>query len=715
MVFTKISSLFKTQWKLLRDAFDNENHERRVQQRQEKRRSKQQRKAARRAAREARRARRKQRHTQHLQAVVGEALDDKERSIPSFGPRGKLLEVLAVPLDLASSSELTKVAVGNESSEPSVGQQDVSRPLQIASPLCIATKSAVADTTVTTEAKAKEDLPQLPMELAQRKFYDSLGGYSTVDEEDDEILPVFLGSCRYTCDSKLPTNYKAVDIKRAVAFTQNLESVAYKALKEEETIDANDLVSLEVLPPPALQRRPSSLFKCSEVVEMGPEDEMIDQHGSGMFDSYNNVEKESQGQFCSTSELNGAVNENKEEAVVKNSIQTNLNEEMLLRMSTVLGALKTIEPPRILEILDENVQKIASPWFSKDKLFDDNSFKTESDRVLECLDVVYEVKIELTKVSEDANTLDQDEINAKKESLYSAHEVMPVQNSSTSDSYSSLIRPHTSLPETYCLGTVDEYGGSIYQSLRAREHRYHVTEDIFAKQQSVRPRMRAVLVDWLIEVHQRFELEAQTLFLTVNYVDRYLAQESVIPQRFQLVGVAALLIASKFEEIYPCDMNDLLYICERSYSKTDLIDCERDLLNVFKFNLAVPSVSTFLGFYLEHFDEDDKIIEQLANYFAECSLLDFTFSATYEPSIVACACLLAANCYVENQSPSLVWNYRLVEITGYAVEAIVPCTQDLSSILIQPTELTAVATKYSGNEFGKVADLLLDDLEGLLC
>ncbi|CAH0478179.1 unnamed protein product [Peronospora belbahrii] len=410
-----------------------------------------------------------------------------------------------------------------------------------------------------------------------------------------------------------------------------------------------------------------------------------------------------------------AVNENKEEAVVKNSIQTNLNEEMLLRMSTVLGALKTIEPPRILEILDENVQKIASPWFSKDKLFDDNSFKTESDRVLECLDVVYEVKIELTKVSEDANTLDQDEINAKKESLYSAHEVMPVQNSSTSDSYSSLIRPHTSLPETYCLGTVDEYGGSIYQSLRAREHRYHVTEDIFAKQQSVRPRMRAVLVDWLIEVHQRFELEAQTLFLTVNYVDRYLAQESVIPQRFQLVGVAALLIASKFEEIYPCDMNDLLYICERSYSKTDLIDCERDLLNVFKFNLAVPSVSTFLGFYLEHFDEDDKIIEQLANYFAECSLLDFTFSATYEPSIVACACLLAANCYVENQSPSLVWNYRLVEITGYAVEAIVPCTQDLSSILIQPTELTAVATKYSGNEFGKVADLLLDDLEGLLC
>ncbi|CAI5734881.1 unnamed protein product [Peronospora destructor] len=278
----------------------------------------------------------------------------------------------------------------------------------------------------------------------------------------------------------------------------------------------------------------------------------------------------------------------------------------------------------------------------------------------------------------------------------------------------SLVQSCIPPPGIYSPGTVDEYTCSIYESLRTREHRYHVTEDIFAKQRSVRPKMRAVLVDWLVEVHQRFELEAQTLYLTINYVDRYLAQVSVNSQRFQLVGVAALLIASKFEEIYPCDMEDLLYICERSYSKTDLVDCERDLLNVFKFNLAVPSVSSFLGYFLEHFEEDDKFIGQLANYFAECSLLDFTFGATYEPSIVASACLLAAYCYIENQAPSHVWNYRLVELTGYAVEAIVPCTQDLSPILIQPTELTAIATKYSGIEFGEVGCLLLDDLEVLL-
>ncbi|EEY66597.1 cyclin-like protein [Phytophthora infestans T30-4] len=270
-------------------------------------------------------------------------------------------------------------------------------------------------------------------------------------------------------------------------------------------------------------------------------------------------------------------------------------------------------------------------------------------------------------------------------------------------------------PGIYSPGTVDEYACSIYESLRAREHRYHVTENIFAKQQSVSPKMRSVLVDWLVEVHQRFELEAPTLFLTINYIDRYMAQTSVKSQRFQLVGVAALLIASKFEEIYPCDMDDLLYICERSYVKADLVDCERDLLNVFKFNLAVPSVSSFLGYYLEHFEEDDDLISQLASYFAECSLLDFTFGATYDSSVIACACLLAAYCYIENQTPSLVWNSRLVELTGYTVEAIVPCAQDLWSLLTQPSELAAVATKYSAKELGEVAHLPLEDLEMLLC
>lgn len=105
---------------------------------------------------------------------------------------------------------------------------------------------------------------------------------------------------------------------------------------------------------------------------------------------------------------------------------------------------------------------------------------------------------------------------------------------------SSTVESDGSAP--YCPGIIDEYACEIYANLRARESRYHVTSDYFAVQPSVRPKMRAVLVDWLIEVHQRFELEPQTLFLTVNYIDRYLSCVPVRSQRLQLVGVAALLV-----------------------------------------------------------------------------------------------------------------------------------------------------------------------------
>jgi len=62
--------------------------------------------------------------------------------------------------------------------------------------------------------------------------------------------------------------------------------------------------------------------------------------------------------------------------------------------------------------------------------------------------------------------------------------------------------------------------------------------------------MRGILVDWVIEVHLRFRLLPETLFLTINIIDRYLEKTIMERVRLQLVAVAALLIASKYEEIY---------------------------------------------------------------------------------------------------------------------------------------------------------------------
>ena len=87
--------------------------------------------------------------------------------------------------------------------------------------------------------------------------------------------------------------------------------------------------------------------------------------------------------------------------------------------------------------------------------------------------------------------------------------------------------------------------------------------------------MRGILVDWIIEVHLRFKLLPETLFLTVNLIDRFLEKTEIMRTRLQLVAVSALLIASKYEEIYVPELKDFVFISDNAYTKEEIIDMER--------------------------------------------------------------------------------------------------------------------------------------------
>ena len=78
--------------------------------------------------------------------------------------------------------------------------------------------------------------------------------------------------------------------------------------------------------------------------------------------------------------------------------------------------------------------------------------------------------------------------------------------------------------------------------------------------------MRAILVDWLVEVADEYKLLPQTLYLTINYIDRFLSVMSVLRGKLQLVGTACMLIASKFEEIYPPEVSEFVYITDDTYT-----------------------------------------------------------------------------------------------------------------------------------------------------
>ncbi len=106
--------------------------------------------------------------------------------------------------------------------------------------------------------------------------------------------------------------------------------------------------------------------------------------------------------------------------------------------------------------------------------------------------------------------------------------------------------------------------------------------------------MRAILIDWLIEVHLKFKLLPETLFLTVNIIDRYLEKEQVQRTKLQLVGVTSMLIASKYEEIYAPEVRDFVYITDKAYSKEEILKMEFKIITALDFNLTFASSYRFI-------------------------------------------------------------------------------------------------------------------------
>jgi cyclin-A len=108
-------------------------------------------------------------------------------------------------------------------------------------------------------------------------------------------------------------------------------------------------------------------------------------------------------------------------------------------------------------------------------------------------------------------------------------------------------------------------------------------------QQRITSHMRAVLVDWLIEVSDEFKLVTETLYLTVSYIDRFLSVQSIDNSEFQLLGVACMCIASKYEEIHPPQMERFSYITDHVCTVDDISEAEAEVLQALQFRLATPT------------------------------------------------------------------------------------------------------------------------------
>ncbi|KAL0009463.1 hypothetical protein SO802_010965 [Lithocarpus litseifolius] len=217
---------------------------------------------------------------------------------------------------------------------------------------------------------------------------------------------------------------------------------------------------------------------------------------------------------------------------------------------------------------------------------------------------------------------------------------------------------------------VAEYVDEIYQYYWVTEAQNPSMENYMSIQTDITAHMRGILINWLIEVHFKFDLMQETLYLMVTLLDRYLSQASVKKNEMQLVGLTALLLASKYEDFWHPRVKDLISISAESYTRDQMLAMERLILKQLKFRLNVATPYVFMLRFLKAAQSDSKL-EHLAFYLIELCLVEHE-SLKFKPSLLCASALYVARCTL-HMTPA--WTPLLCKHARYEESQLRDCAQ----------------------------------------
>ncbi|KAI9886425.1 MAG: hypothetical protein M1823_001743 [Watsoniomyces obsoletus] len=246
---------------------------------------------------------------------------------------------------------------------------------------------------------------------------------------------------------------------------------------------------------------------------------------------------------------------------------------------------------------------------------------------------------------------------------------------------------------------VAEYAVEIFEYLRVLEDKTMPNAEYMDHQPELEWKMRGILVDWLIEVHTRFMLLPETLFLAVNIVDRFLSLKVVQLDKFQLVGVTALFIASKYEEVLTPHVGNFRHVADDGFTIDEILATERYMLGALNYDLSYPNPMNFLR-RITKADNYDIRTRTLGKYLMEISLLDHRFME-YRPSHIASTAMFLARIILERGE----WDATLAHYAGYTTKDMEPCFNLMVAYLAQPVAHEAFFKKYASKKFLKASIL----------
>ena len=252
-----------------------------------------------------------------------------------------------------------------------------------------------------------------------------------------------------------------------------------------------------------------------------------------------------------------------------------------------------------------------------------------------------------------------------------------------------------------------QYAAEIYANYHRVEESYRAPSNYMDNQPEVTPWMRGVLVDWLVEVHLKFKLMPETLYITVNIIDRFLATRTVKRKELQLTGVAAMFLASKYEEIWAPEVRDFVYICDKAYTRKQIVEMEKNIVIALKFKVTFPTSYHFAARYMKAANSTDKEFAHLCQFLIELALPQYEMLSSSSSEVAAAAVMLALKMTDRVGADGSVWPDACEKHSGYGLRRLEPIAAEIQALVskaAQPdADLKAVYKKFSSAKFSEVA------------
>ncbi|XP_064488537.1 G2/mitotic-specific cyclin-B-like [Ornithodoros turicata] len=313
----------------------------------------------------------------------------------------------------------------------------------------------------------------------------------------------------------------------------------------------------------------------------------------------------------------------------------------------------------------------------------------------------------ITQRESSAKPISKDNRHDSADSIPSTSKV-PVEKVDTRptepQSYSTAVLPaevtDIDAPDRGNVQLCSQYAKDVHKYLSELELKYPIRPNFLLGKLKITASMRSVLVHWLVQVQEHFQLLQETLYLAIAVLDRYLqVAKDVSPCNLQLIGATAMFIAAKYEETNAPDIVDYVYISKDSFTKRDMFTIEIAMLKALDFSLGLPLPLHFLR-RVSKAGKVSAIVHSMAKYLLELSATDYSM-AHIRPSLLAATSLWLSLQMVDGSE----WTADLAYYGGYTTEEMGPFARKICQLVMSASSSSKniICNKYKRARFGSVS------------